>query len=205
MIQSVDKLRHYSDTINSLAGRGKDKWISFGDFTISGPQGNSLLATAAAALGDLGLDNWTDLAFSGQGLSLDAFKQQLRDALGETIGGAVDQIYDSLTGENQGTGLIIDIPVAKDPTGVAMGFLLGQDHDLVTVTGKLNLTVDELINVSPIPGLIIGMRPRGRSPRSPKSVTTRKVCARQLHHCTRGRTLTHRSSSTEFGSTARRA
>ena len=60
-----------------------------------------------------------------------------------------------LDGEFQGNGLTFDFPIAENPGGVALGMLLGQDADLVTVTGRLDQHLDRSFDIKIIPGFFI--------------------------------------------------
>ena len=67
-LDSVIKLANYADTIDQLASLGSGAWIDVGSFNIAGPSGSSLLTTANAILGDVGLGNWSSLLASGGGI-----------------------------------------------------------------------------------------------------------------------------------------
>ena len=162
IIKAADKLQHFSQIVDALAGRGEGHWVPLGSFNISGPPGTSLLNAPAAALGNLGLSKWSSLVFSGGQLNLQGFKDAIVDALPDGVGDEVNSLWDALTGEAAGNGLTLDFPVTRDPSGVAMAFLLGQqDSDLVTMTANFKVAIDKLINLAPIPGLIVGLRASG--------------------------------------------
>ncbi len=162
IVKAADQLRRFSQTVDRLAGRAGDHWVPLGSFNISGPSGSSLLDAPLAALGNLGLSKWSSLIFSGGKLNLQGFKDAIVDALPDGVGAEVNSLFDALTGEVAGNGLTFDFPVARDPSGVAMAFLLGQqESDLVTATANFNVAIDKLIDLSPIPGLIVGLRASG--------------------------------------------
>ena len=155
MIESADRLRVFSETVNTLAGLAGGGWINVGSFGISGPSGSSLLSTASAALGDLGIGNWSSLVSADGGINFEGFKQQIRNLLGSDLGDDVNGLWDALDGEFQGNGLTFDFPIAENPGGVALGMLLGQDADLVTVTGKLDQHLDRSFDIKIVPGFFI--------------------------------------------------
>ena len=70
-------------------------------------------------------------------------------------------LSDPLTGVSQGNGLRVEFPIVKDPGGTVMGFLLGQESDLVKVTADYKVDIDKTFNLSPVPGIIIGFSGQG--------------------------------------------
>ncbi len=162
VINQAAKLRSYVDTIEAIAGVGAGSWINLGSFTISGPGGSSLLNTASAALGSLGLSNWSSLVSSGGGVNYEGVKSQIVGLLGSDVGDQVNHIFESLNSSSEDMGgITFDFPIVKDPTGVAMGMLLGQDKDLVTVSARLDLEFDKAIPIIVIPGFKIQIAGQG--------------------------------------------
>ena len=96
MIESADRLRVFSETVNALAGLAGGGWINVGSFGISGPGGSSLLSTASARrLRRLG--NWSSLVSADGGINFDGFKQQIRNLLGSDLGDDVNGLWDAWT------------------------------------------------------------------------------------------------------------
>ena len=81
--------------------------------------------------------------------------------MGDGISDAINGMWDSLTGVSQGNGLRVEFPIVKDPGGTVMGFLLGQESDLVKVTADYKVDIDKTFNLSPVPGIIIGFSGQG--------------------------------------------
>ena len=162
MINQAAKLRSYAKTIKSIAELGAGGWIDVGSFTISGASGSSLLATASAKLGDLGLSNWSSLVTTDGGISFQGVKQQIVGLLGSDLGNQVNEIWEGLNSSSEDMGgITFDFPVVKDPSGVALGMLLGQDKDLVSVTGRLDLEFDKAVPIVVIPGFKIQIAGHG--------------------------------------------
>lgn len=162
IIKAADRLRQFSQTVDRLAGRAGDHWVPLGNFSIGSPTGGSLLNAPLAALGNLGLSKWSSLIPIGGKLDLEGFKTAIVEALPGGVGEEINSLFTALTGEVAGNGLTLDFPIARDPSGVAMAFLLGQQEaDLVTATANFNVAIDKLIDLSPIPGLIVGLRASG--------------------------------------------
>jgi hypothetical protein len=137
--------------------------VPLGSFNILGEPGKGILDTQAAALGHLADNKWSKLAFSTlNGLrDLDSFKAMLRAELGGSLGNEVVGILDALTAEQDANGLTIAFPILDDPGGKAMAFLLGQESDLVVVKANFELKIDKRFDLSPIPGIIVGLQGRG--------------------------------------------
>jgi hypothetical protein len=165
-INAVQRLQQMSETAQHLASLG-DKWIKIGDFTISGPGGQSLLDDATKALSNLGLGNWSDLVgASGNALTSfsaleTAIQQALPDPIGNAVGDQINALFNALTADSSDDGLTFSCPIANDPSGAALGFLLGQDTDLVDVKAHFHEGIDRVIDVSPIPGIIVGLHGTG--------------------------------------------
>ena len=157
-IQAADKLRSYAETVNNLAGNGSSTWLHIGSFSISGPGGNPLFDAAAATLGNLGLDNWSNLLFGGSGVNFDGIKNQINAALGSTIGPKVNKLWTALSDSWMGNGVFMEFPIITDPTTVALRTLLGQDADLVRMRAQFDLAFDKFFPLAPIPLVTVGLR-----------------------------------------------
>jgi len=159
VIQAVDRLRHYSATIDALAGLSGNSWVEIGDFNILGEPGKGLLDTAAA-LGNLADSKLSKLGFSmlsGGVPDINAFKNAIVDAIPGPLGKEVKGILEALASQTDGNGIKIEFPILDDPGGKAMAFFLGQNTDLINVKANLKLDIDRRFDLSPIPGLIIGL------------------------------------------------
>ncbi len=155
MINVAEKLRSYATTVDRLASLAGTGMINVGSFNITGPQGSSLLSTATAALGNLGLGDWSSLVSPDGGINIDGFKSQVIGLLGSDIGGQINDLWDELTAPPQANGLTFTYPIVTDPGSVVLGMLLGKDKDLVTVKGQLILPIDESFDIKIIPGFFI--------------------------------------------------
>ena len=132
MLDEAAKLKGYVDTINQLADLASG-WIDVGSFTVSGPQGQTLLNAANAALGDLGLANWSSLvSVNGGGIDFTGFKNQVINLLPGGVGDEVNSLFDSLAAGDDGNGLSFTYPIVTEPSDVILGMLMGQDKNMVT-------------------------------------------------------------------------
>jgi hypothetical protein len=173
MIQSVERLRIYSETVNALAGNSGNGWILLGSFDISAPGGGSLLNPSLASLVNtagtlqqlLGNNALSSLVTAGSSITFDNFKQQIRQLLGNDLGDAVNSLWDNLGGEwNSGgdsSGLTFEFPIVENPSGIALAMLLGQDADLVKVAGQLDLNLDKSFDIDIVPGFFIHVTAEG--------------------------------------------
>ena len=122
VIDEAEKLRNYADTIETLA-HDASGWINIGSFNISGKSGTPLLNAAAAALGDLGLSDWSSLINTNGGIDFNGFKTKVTNLLPGAVGDEINDLWDQLSGDSDGNGLSFTYPIVTDPTDVILGML----------------------------------------------------------------------------------
>jgi len=93
-------------------------------------------------------------------VNFDAIKQQiaglLQNTFGDgTVGDAVNQLWDELSNTSSQGGLTFTFPIITQPADVAIGLLLGQDKDMVTVADTIHLPEDESFPIKIIPGFSV--------------------------------------------------
>ncbi len=160
MIRSADTLRGYYQKIDSLASLSG--WLKLGDFNIADPSGNFLTGRAPSALGSIALDAagkllpvqlpWSNLISPSGTPNITGIKDQIRSLLGNAVGNEVVGIFEQLTKPAQENGLKFSFPIIDEPASVALGMLLGQDKDLVTVDGRLVFDFNKELKIKIIPG-----------------------------------------------------
>ncbi len=163
IIEAVERLQRMSNLANGLAGRSGNAWIDLGSHEIASPNSGSLLDMLPAKLG-ADVAKWSEFIVNPGDLSLDGFKRKISEALSSIDPGLAQQVnglWESLSGSAMGNGLEVKFPVAEDPVGTVLKFLLGQDSELVKVTGNFKLEIDKVIKLLPIPVVDIYLRATG--------------------------------------------
>ncbi len=161
-MRSAAKLRDLYATLTSLADRNAAGLIRLGNFSVSGPGGNSLLNTSAA-LSNLGLPDWSSLVTSGGGINFEETKRLLREELG-AVGGEIADVLTKIAskagpGGGDKAGFSFSFPIIENPSKVALGMFLGRDENLVSVGLDINLELKKDIFIKIVPGVSILIRP----------------------------------------------
>ncbi len=160
VINEAATLRDYANKINTLAGSANGA-IDLGSFTITAPGHSSLLDEAKAALGDLGLGNWTNLVSADHGIDFEGLKTQILHLIPGSVGDDINSLWDQLNPPADKSGLTFTYPIVTNPGDVVLGMLLGQDKDLVTAKLRLNEHFDEAFPIVVIPLLVVEVTARG--------------------------------------------
>jgi hypothetical protein len=158
VLNEAQTLNDYFNTIERLV-HAASGWIDVGSFKISGPDGASLLdpvRTAKAALGNLGLKDWSNLVTDNGGINFDGrggIKDQISHLVPGEVGDEINSLWEQLTVSGDDSGLSFTYPIVTNPGDVVMGLLLGKDKDLVSAKINYKEDFDESFPIPIIPPL----------------------------------------------------
>jgi hypothetical protein len=153
VLNEAHTLIKYYNTIHDLVSVAGG-WIDVGNFKISGPSGASLLDpvhTLNAALGDLGLKDWSDLIGDNPGAAFSSITDQISHLVPGAVGDEINSLWEQFNPSPSDNGLSFTYPIVTNPGDVLLGMLLGKDKDLVTAKINYKEDFDESFPIPIIP------------------------------------------------------
>jgi len=149
-------------------------------FNISSPNGSSLLTTAAAALGNLGLGNWTSLVTSDGGVNFDGNQAGNHSALPAGVGSQGEfSLLDALEGSADGGGMTVQriAHLHRTPRAYPRFVPRSRCGHGTHFSDQLTLPFDESFDIDIIPDFFIHVTAVANVDATIAVATTHRDCA----------------------------